>query len=475
MRRPTLAVAAGALLALPVVLAFFHGGYDPDARLAAGIAAWLLAAVGAVAAPDPLPRGGPARLALAGLAALFALTVASLAWAPLAAVAYADAQRVALYLGAMVAGVALLRCEASRAVVPALAAGALAIVLVGLSERLFPWLATLERSGAAGGRLQAPLGYWNAMGAVAAIGLALCAGLAGDPSRAARTRALAAAAAPALGAGLVLTFSRGAILAAVAGVVVVLLSRPSPAQLRAAVVVAAGAAIAGVVAALLPAVKDLERRAHCAGRRARGGDRRRSPPAPPCSPAAAPPVPCCCRARGCSPPAPRCSSSAASRSWWRPTRAATSPRSAPRPSASAAFRATASRTGASRSPPGPTTRSSAPARARSRVEWLRERDIAEGARDAHSLPLETAAELGLLGVLALAALVAGVVAAATRLQRRSPGAGAAVFGALAAWSVHVCIDWGWEMPSVSLFAVLLAAALIQPPPRPPGPAPPAPR
>src|SRR5688500_11249868 len=119
MRRPTLAVAAGALLALPVALAFFHGGYDPDARLAGGIAAWLLAAVAAVAAPDPLPRGAPARLALGGVAGLLALTLASLAWAPLAAVAYADAQRIALYLGALVAGVALLRARDESAVAAA--------------------------------------------------------------------------------------------------------------------------------------------------------------------------------------------------------------------------------------------------------------------------------------------------------------------------------------------------------------------
>ena len=44
--------------------------------------------------------------------------------------------------------------------------------------------------------------------------------------------------------------------------------------------------------------------------------------------------------------------------------------------------------------------------------------------------------------------------------RRVPGAGAAAFGGLAAWSVHVCLDWGWEMPSVSLMAVLLAAAVL---------------
>jgi hypothetical protein len=44
------------------------------------------------------------------------------------------------------------------------------------------------------------------------------------------------------------------------------------------------------------------------------------------------------------------------------------------------------------------------------VEWLRERTIAEGAHDTHSLPLETAAELGLAGLVALGLLVAGVLA-----------------------------------------------------------------
>jgi len=94
------------------------------------------------------------------------------------------------------------------------------------------------------------------------------------------------------------------------------------------------------------------------------------------------------------------------------------------------------------------------------VAWLRERTIAEGARDAHSLPLETAAELGVAGLLALGLLAGGVAAGAVALQRRAPGAGAAAFGALAAWGVHVSLDWGWEMPTVSLTAILLAAAVL---------------
>jgi O-antigen ligase len=94
------------------------------------------------------------------------------------------------------------------------------------------------------------------------------------------------------------------------------------------------------------------------------------------------------------------------------------------------------------------------------VEWLRERKIAEGARDAHSLPLDTAAELGLAGLLALGLLAGGVIGGAVRLQRVAPGAGVAAFGGLAAWGVHASLDWGWEMPSVSLFALLLAASIL---------------
>ena len=94
------------------------------------------------------------------------------------------------------------------------------------------------------------------------------------------------------------------------------------------------------------------------------------------------------------------------------------------------------------------------------VEWLRRRTVATSARDAHSLPLETAAELGIAGLLALGLLVAGVVAGVVRLHRLAPGAGAAAAGGLAAWSAHAMLDWGWEMPSLTLVALLLAAAVV---------------
>src|SRR5204862_494903 len=77
--------AALALLAGPAALAFFSGGYFDQPRLVAAIAAWVLVALVAVLAPQPLPRGWPARLALAGLVALTAVTGLAITWARLAA------------------------------------------------------------------------------------------------------------------------------------------------------------------------------------------------------------------------------------------------------------------------------------------------------------------------------------------------------------------------------------------------------
>ena len=91
------------------------------------------------------------------------------------------------------------RSPAARAVEPALAAGDRG------RHRLRAGRAPAARDRApaplrrAGGRLEQPLTYWNAMGALAAIGVVLCARLAGDATRSARLRAAAAAAVPALG------------------------------------------------------------------------------------------------------------------------------------------------------------------------------------------------------------------------------------------------------------------------------------
>ncbi|HSB39633.1 MAG TPA: O-antigen ligase family protein [Gaiellaceae bacterium] len=90
--------------------------------------------------------------------------------------------------------------------------------------------------------------------------------------------------------------------------------------------------------------------------------------------------------------------------------------------------------------------------------WLRHRSTDLPVRDAHSLYLETLAELGPIGlVLLLCALAAPLVA--VRAARASPLAAAAL-GAYVAYLVHAGIDWDWEMPAVTLAALACGVALL---------------
>ena len=137
-----------------------------------------------VVGPAPVPASTPGRLALAGLGALTAWTALSILWAPVAGVGVQDVQRLLLYVGVVLLAVGALRdARVQRAAEPALAAGAAIVIGYGLSGRLLPGLIHLDHSRSAGGRLEQPLTYWNAEGALAAIGLVLCARLAGDRSR----------------------------------------------------------------------------------------------------------------------------------------------------------------------------------------------------------------------------------------------------------------------------------------------------
>jgi O-antigen ligase len=95
-----------------------------------------------------------------------------------------------------------------------------------------------------------------------------------------------------------------------------------------------------------------------------------------------------------------------------------------------------------------------------RVFWLRERPISEAVKDVHSLEFEMAAELGLVGPLAFAAMVAGVALAAQHALRRHPALAAGLCAAALVWLLHASIDWDWELPAVSLPAIVLAGALI---------------
>src|SRR5205823_3791701 len=88
------------------------------------------------------------------------------------------------------------------------------------------------------------------------------------------------------------------------------------------------------------------------------------------------------------------------------------------------------------------------------LDWLRHRRISVGARDAHSLEVETLAELGPIGVAAVLAMVT-LPFVAIRRHRGDPLVSVAAAG-YAVLVVHSALDWDWEQPAVWLAG--LAAA-----------------
>jgi len=90
--------------------------------------------------------------------------------------------------------------------------------------------------------------------------------------------------------------------------------------------------------------------------------------------------------------------------------------------------------------------------------WLQHRRAALPVRNAHSLYLETLAELGPLGLALLLAALAVPLVGAWR-ARGYPFAPAAL-GAYLVFLVHAGIDWDWEMTAVTLAALSCAVALL---------------
>jgi tetratricopeptide (TPR) repeat protein len=90
--------------------------------------------------------------------------------------------------------------------------------------------------------------------------------------------------------------------------------------------------------------------------------------------------------------------------------------------------------------------------------WLRHRPSALPVRNAHSLYLETLAELGPFG-LALLLCALAVPLVAVRGARSHPLAPAAL-AAYVAYLLHAGIDWDWEMTAVTLAALSCGVALL---------------
>ena len=212
-------LVAGAVAAFVVVVGFEGGGFGTQARGLLGVALWLGVAVAAASARvwTTTRTALVAWLLLAGFAAF---TLASLAWAPSAEKAFDDFNRVAVYLAVLtLAAVAAWR----TAVGPwadGLGIGIAIVGLIALSSRLFPDVFTgarpLQFATGEQTRLGYPLGYWTALGVLVALGIPLILRAAVECTRPWR-RSVAAALLPLLAVTLYLTSSRVGVALAVVG------------------------------------------------------------------------------------------------------------------------------------------------------------------------------------------------------------------------------------------------------------------
>ncbi len=183
---------------------------------------------------------------LALLLALAVLTALSITWAANPAEAWLEANRTLTYSAVFAAAVALAHSVPGRwsAVVGAITLSAVVISAYAVLTKIVPGALNPDEIYA---RLREPFGYWNSVGLAAALGVPGCLWLG---TRRAGHQALNALAYPALGLlvlTMLLSFSRGAVLAALLGAAFWIATVPR--RLRAAALAIAATAGGGLIAA----------------------------------------------------------------------------------------------------------------------------------------------------------------------------------------------------------------------------------
>jgi O-antigen ligase len=91
--------------------------------------------------------------------------------------------------------------------------------------------------------------------------------------------------------------------------------------------------------------------------------------------------------------------------------------------------------------------------------WLEHRKIPKKVRDAHSLYLETLSELGVIGLCCLLVALA-LPLLAIPSARRLPAV-PFVAGAYMAFVIHAALDWDWELPTLMILALSAGAFIVR--------------
>jgi O-antigen ligase len=219
----TARVGSIALLLLPgaliVYFAFNSGGTFPVTTATGALVVIAVMLVAVAVAGRPLAGFALAGLLTGGLLAGFALwTLLSASWSHATGRTLVAFGYVLLYLL-----VFLLFAGARRSVdrvrwmLRGLLVGAGGVALIGLISRLLPPLWPTS-PGLEDSRLSYPITYWNTFALLAGVGCILAVHHTCDERERASVRVAAAAVLPLLAAALLLTLSRGAIVATVVGV-----------------------------------------------------------------------------------------------------------------------------------------------------------------------------------------------------------------------------------------------------------------
>jgi hypothetical protein len=481
--RPGLAANAATIgIAMAIVAASAsNGGYFPTAWGWLELAmAWCLLVVAVLPGALLVTRSASAFVAALGLLAAWSL--GSSLWSLSPASSMLDSERSLIYVSAAAAMTFSLPYIGFRRLASAVAVATSLICAYALLTRLFPERATASFDAAFRYRLYTPIGYWNGLGIFAAIGLILALGLTLHASRLA-ARLAASSAAIVLVLTLYFTFSRGAWLSLAVGIAAFVVLDPGRVRALAylfliglpstfALVTAErstslttlgsslgqasreGHRLAVVViflsacTASLTAVAVLVER-HC---RVANGVRVAF-------------VAClaACAVGGIGAGIAHYGQpwSIASRGWSAFT--ADAPRSANLNQRLFHLSGTG-RIAMWRSAAGEFTQHPLVGSGAGTFEtwWFQHREHPDQVRDAHSLYLEMAGELGIVGLLLLGAVVCIPLAEGVR-NRRQDLVPYAVAG-VSAWAVHAAVDWDWEIPVVTVCALACAAGCFSAPP-----------
>jgi hypothetical protein len=245
-----------------VGLSLATGAYSSEMRAVLTIVAWVTLISGL--AFGVFPRERPPTAALVTGAMLMTLALfsgLSALWASDNGAALEEATRVAGYAGIFGLVACVTRPGEARPWLSGLAIGIALVAAIALLSRLIPGLPGGDDEishflPAAQGRLSYPIGYWNALAAICALGIVLLTWL-GVAARNPILRSLSVAAIPLPGLAIYLASSRGGVFAAVVGLVALVALDPRRLSLLGGLALGGlGTALVIVLARKEPAVID---------------------------------------------------------------------------------------------------------------------------------------------------------------------------------------------------------------------------